>query len=323
MEECKLLQLPPELLLWIGSYLPFQSLALLCFQSKPLRSIFADRLPDDMIVPSVLLWAAEVEHIPTMRLALNWRPEPDVNITNSEKRTPLSFVAEHGDITTTRRLLQATTVDIYGEDIYHPSPLSWAAKMGHSTVVDLLVAADVENIPGYIEHAINVATWHRQAGIVETLLTTVKNNLDFCDYGKDLLCSAAEDGEEEIVELYLAAGIDHNACDGHLRSALCLASGAHGGVMKLLIAKGADVNMRDRDGQTPLMQAVEKDYDIGVEILLGAKGIDTNVKNVNGDTALSLAKLYKHKGIVKLLCAAERMSRNTQAAVQLQYLIAS
>jgi ankyrin repeat protein len=86
---------------------------------------------------------------------------------------------------------------------------------------------------------------------------------------------------------------------------LYLASGFYGGVMKLLIAAGADVNMSERDGRTPLMRAVETGYKIGVEILLEAKGVDIKVPDVNGETALSLAKHEEHEEIVKLLYAAE------------------
>jgi ankyrin repeat protein len=178
-------------------------------------------------------------------------------------------------------------------------------------VVDLLVATHDESADesalNYVKSALTQATWHLHVMIVERLLVPAKKEPDSRShggYGENLLCSAALDGQEEIVELFLAAKINHNACDSHRRSVLYLASGFYGGVMKLLIAAGADVNTRDCDGRTPLMRAVERGYKTGVEILLGAKGVNINVRDFEGETALSLAEQEEEEEIVKLLYAA-------------------
>jgi ankyrin repeat protein len=297
-------QLPTELLHWIGGYLTSTSLALLCFYNKKLRSTFGDRLSGIEITSLVLLWAAEVGDTKTTKLAL--KCGADVNDTTLDGRTALSFVAERGDVEMTRLLLEVKHVDIYRTNTNDGSPLSRASKMGHAQVVDLLVAADVEDDADYIECALTQATWSKHAGIVEKLLVPAKKDLEFrrCGgYADYLLCSAALDGQEKIVELFLAANINHNARDTAGRSALYLASGDHGGVMKLLIAAGADVNMRDCDRRTPLMQAVERGYKTGVEILLEAKGIDINARDVEGETALSLAEQGEDEEIVELLYA--------------------
>jgi ankyrin repeat protein len=302
-------QLPPELLLWIGGYLTSTSLALFCFYNKYLRSTFGDRLSGIEITSLVLLWAAEVGDTKITKLALKYGA--DVNNTNFNGRTALSFVAERGDVEMTRLLLEVKDVDIYRDDTNDGSPLSRASRLGHAQVVDLLVAAHVESADesavDYIERALTQATWHLHARIVKTLLVLAKKEPDFRGYdgyGQYLLCSAALDGQEKIVELFLAAKINHNARDTAGRSALYLASGEHSGVMKLLLAAGADVNMSDRDGRTPLMRAVERGYKIGVEILLEAKGVDINVPDVEGETALSLAEQGEHEEIVELLYAA-------------------
>jgi ankyrin repeat protein len=293
-------QLPAELLHWISGYLTSTSLALLCFYNKHLRFTFDDQLSSIEITSLVLLWAAEVDDTETMKLALEYRA--DVNYTDRADRTPLFFVAGHGNVEMTRRLLEAKDVDIYQPS--HDTPLDCASRRGHATVVELLVAADVKNDADYILQALAEATNLRHAGIVEKLLVTAKKAPGFRNLGGDLLCRAAQDGEEKIVDLFLTAKIDHDACISYDRSALYLASGHHGGVMKLLIAAGADVNMSDCEGSTPLMQAVQTGYKTGVEILLKAKGIDINVHNKCEETALSLADQEEHEEIVKLLYAA-------------------
>lgn len=66
------------------------------------------------------------------------------------------------------------------------------------------------------------------------------------------------------------------------------------------IFMGADVNIRDEYGKTPLIKAIEHDHIATVKMLL-ANSADINVKDDNGWTALSVAE-YKHNSeIVEIL----------------------
>ncbi|MEH1771269.1 MAG: ankyrin repeat domain-containing protein, partial [Nostoc sp.] len=55
-------------------------------------------------------------------------------------------------------------------------------------------------------------------------------------------------------------------------------------VVELLIAKGADVNAKNKDGNTPLHLA----YDLDIVKLLIAKGADANAKNNDDMTPAEL-----------------------------------
>jgi ankyrin repeat protein len=297
-------QLPTELIVWTGGYLSLTDLASLSFQNKQFRAVFADSFHSfDLISSCVLLRAAEADDTALIELAL--RNRAAVNHAGLDGRTILSFAAQRGDFEMVQRLLEVKDVDIYSEDASSRSPLSWASKNGHWRVVDVLVAADVDNVQGYIEYALIQATCPK---VVERLLIGAAKDHEICSdggYGEALLCSAAEDGKETMVELYLAARINKNARDDYGRSALYLAgSGFHGGVMERLIKAGADVNMPACDGETPLMQAVNTGHKSGVRIFLSAEGINVNAKNRNGSTALSLAELVGDEKMVDLLRAA-------------------
>jgi hypothetical protein len=148
------------------------------------------------------------------------------------------------------------------------------ARLKHSR---LQMTANARFIRRAVAHnifdcALEVTTCHEHAGIVENLSVIAKeDDPRFCShygYWDTLLCSAAQVGDETAVRLYLAARINHNACDRCGRSALYLASGFYGSVMTLLIAAGANLNMGDHDGQTPLMH-----HKTGVEIFLVAKQV--------------------------------------------------
>lgn len=72
-------------------------------------------------------------------------------------------------------------------------------------------------------------------------------------------------------------------------------------VAKFLIAKGADVNIKDKwEGITPLHLAAG-DGDMDLAVLLIGKGAEINVKNKKGKTPLSLAKEKGHEQVVELL----------------------
>ena len=69
---------------------------------------------------------------------------------------------------------------------------------------------------------------------------------------------------------------------------------------ELLIAKGVDINAKDKDGQTPLHNAVSGNSKEMAELLI-AKGADINAKDQYGNTPLSWAVLLKHKEMEELL----------------------
>ncbi|OGP52762.1 MAG: hypothetical protein A2Y65_03625 [Deltaproteobacteria bacterium RBG_13_52_11] len=73
--------------------------------------------------------------------------------------------------------------------------------------------------------------------------------------------------------------------------------------VKELIAKGADVNVKEEHGNTPLIKAASRGYTEIAELLI-AKGADVNAQNWSmGNTPLILAASWGHTGTTKLLIA--------------------
>ena len=75
-----------------------------------------------------------------------------------------------------------------------------------------------------------------------------------------LICSAANEGHPEIVELLLSRGAHINAKDGDGNTPLHL-SAVHGRkeVIDILLAKGADTHAKNKAGQTPDQATRHKD----------------------------------------------------------------
>ncbi|KAF2179636.1 ankyrin [Zopfia rhizophila CBS 207.26] len=301
----QLLHLPAELLLEIATYLSLKSLAALCLVNRQLYYTFIKPLYRQDYSCSALLWAANGANEKTIELSLRYGA--DINTTDENGCTPLSLAAKQGHQSVVELLLARNELEVFSQDKGSRTALSWASRSGHGMVVDLLLSKDPEDLIYHIDDTLLEAVWFRQAAIVERLLATELVDISHCGAGAASLCSAAEDGEERIVELLLAAGVSPNVYHGRKKSALLLAAeGRHSGTMKLLLEAGAYVNSKDFEDRTPLMQVAEQGYKEGVELLLGAGGVNLNARDVDEQTALSLAVLGGHGETAELLSVAGR-----------------
>ena len=133
---------------------------------------------------------------------------------------------------------------------------------------------------------------------------------------------AAWNGDMPTVIAELEKGVDPNIQDDWQRTPLHLACykgristtpvnervrgksdpGMHytAEMVEYMIDKGADVNVVDRDGSTPLMEAIPNGHTEIVALLL-KHGAKRDVKNRHGDTPLGYAEHRKHKDIQRLL----------------------
>jgi len=76
----------------------------------------------------------------------------------------------------------------------------------------------------------------------------------------------------------------------------------HTEIVRLLIARGADVNRVDDTGMTPLMYAAVADFgDSTVVDLLLTSGARTDVRAKDGLTAADYARKYNHPQVIARL----------------------
>ena len=72
-------------------------------------------------------------------------------------------------------------------------------------------------------------------------------------------------------------------------------------MIRLLLKKGADINARNKDGNTALLISSSKNHDLDfITEFLVKNGADINVKNSEGATALIIASEKGHLNAVKL-----------------------
>jgi hypothetical protein len=121
----------------------------------------------------------------------------------------------------------------------------------------------------------------------------------------DQLMEAAYLGHVKTLNFLLDHGVDVNFQDEQY-GASALHAAAQGGreeIIKILLERGAEVNLKSKEGNTPLMAAAFNHNEGVVKILLEA-GVEVNTRNQADETALSLAREELQEGIIRLLLQA-------------------
>ena len=253
----------------------------------------------------------------------------DLDLGDSDSRTPLSFAAENGHEAVAELLLTQAEVDPDSRAVYGQTPFSRAAMKGHKAVVELLLAQDGVDPDAKDDNGRTPLSWAAQNGhgaVVELLLVQDGVDPDSKDnIGQTLLSWAAENGHGAVVELLLAQdGVDPDSKDNGGRTPLSWAAkNGHGAVVELLLAHdGVDPDTNSSSGQTPLSYAAERGHGAVVELLLAQDGVDPDSKDNGGRTPLSWAAKNGHGAVVELLLAqggVDRDSKDNRGQTPLSY----
>jgi len=241
----------------------------------------------------------------------------DVNAADEYGQTALIMASYVGDVDSVKKLLDAgANVNAkYKTDGEENNALVWACVGMDSTadydeknknqIVELLLNAKADQK----EKALIAAIDSNFPVIVKTLLARGINTKG--KSGEELLRVASQAGMLELVKMLLANKVNVNAVDEQGRTALLQATRPCGtgicddrvGVAKALLEAGADVNLANKDGQTPLFYAIYSGDTEMVQLLLEA-GADVTVKMKDGETVLQRAQKEEYNEIIKLLKAA-------------------
>ena len=199
-------------------------------------------------------------------------------LTTAQIRDMQMIVAAgQGDIESVRQLLMQGA-NVHAQDEQGRTALIAAAYRNDLAIVDLLIqaGADVNIQDNTKQSAYLIAT---SEGYLELLKRTLQAGADVHrtdSYNGTGLIRAADRGHVEIIQELLKTDIkiDHiNNLDWTaLLEAIILGDGGprYIEVVRLLVEAGADVNLADGNGVTPLAHARQRGYEQIVEILLEA-----------------------------------------------------
>ncbi len=120
------------------------------------------------------------------------------------------------------------------------------------------------------------------------------------NYRTSPLCAAV--WNPKMVEMLLAKGAKVNASTSMRSPLACACATSRRDTVRLLLAKGPDLNAKDSLGRTALMNAVIGG-DLEIVRMLVEQGADLNMEDNQGRTALSLAEQNRRGPVADLLKA--------------------
>ncbi|KAF7516376.1 hypothetical protein G7054_g14184 [Neopestalotiopsis clavispora] len=217
-------------------------------------------------------------------------------------------------------------VNVQGE--YFSTPLYAASSGGYQEIVQLLIdkGADVDAQGGRYDTALQAASCKGYYKIVKTLADRGAYINSRGEFG-NALYAASFGGYHETVRILVNCGADVNHQGGYFVYALYAAackgsretvnvlienqadvsavldaafSNGHAEVVKMLLDQGANLNVANKDGWTPLNTASGNGHIKVVKMLLD-KGADWAVASKDGWTPLSTASNNGHTEVVKML----------------------
>jgi ankyrin repeat protein/mono/diheme cytochrome c family protein len=232
----------------------------------------------------------------------------DVHAKNRRSSTPL-FWAIHDEAKV--RMLVSSGAAVNAKQIEGRTPIYQAASLANGLPVlrFLLEKGADPDVPILAGGTPLMAAAAR--GDDEAMTALIDKGADVNarnSAGETVLMLAATNGDPRAVQLLLARGADVNIRSK--RNETALGNAATAGVdepVRLLLAHGAEVNVRNIRGYSPLMLAASSDaIPAGIVKMLLAKGADASYSADYDETALVLAAKRGNTEVVRLLGGSDK-----------------
>ena len=211
----------------------------------------------------------------------------NINIQNSDGKTPLYVASEYGDLNTAKVLTSWKECDLNTPDRQGNTPLHIACMYGPDSIVQLLVAdqrCQLNTMNRRRETPLLLASENGRLHTVKVLLSRKECDFNILDeLGNTPLHRASKYNHQFVVEFLIV--------ESNLRCQL---------------------NTQNRKGETALHLASEYGYLDTVTILLRLKECNLNIPNEQGDTPLHTAVKHGHHFVVHFLVADKRCQLNTK-----------
>ncbi|KAJ9295853.1 hypothetical protein DTO271G3_5876 [Paecilomyces variotii] len=263
----------------------------------------------------------------------------DANAKDSERNTPLTYAARAGHEDTARLLMPQVRHDVFSKD----SALEDAAAQGHEASVKYFLSDCVSNgiddrrkqkalnraaknghistIKLLLDHGAKAENREVDGGwllgnspleeaissgsIDAVCMLLSRDGAISADTNKnqDLVYRAVSDSNDKMVDLLVTRGADPDLPNTSGRTPLIKAVKKDAkGIVRLLLSKDVKVNIEDDTGWTPLLCAISNDDTEMVDTLL-RKGADPNLKAKNwaNRTPLNLAIARANVVLVRTL----------------------
>ena len=251
-----------------------------------------------------LHWACEKGLLPRVIELLEWKT--DIEAADEEDATPLHLASGWGRLEVVRELVRRGA-KVGAKTKNGDTPLHDASFYGNVEVARLLLdsGADIEAKGGGIECTpLYQASEKGKLEVVQLLVARGAVVDARAEDGWTSLMKASEKGHAPVVRALLAAGADVRARNNHNRTALHWASyhGRTEALRELLKSHDAELNAQDDDGDSPLMDACTKGHLMAATALI-AFGADVNLLNNAGRSPLAYARALPQSKAQRALVA--------------------
>ncbi len=251
-----------------------------------------------------LMHAAGFGDLATMKLLLAHKADP--NAGNKRKATPLFWsLGNEAKV----RLLLDRGANVNAKETDGRTPIYQAASMPNALpVLRLLLDKGADANAKTLTGMTPLIAASRMNIEAMRVLIDRKADVNLRNAaGFSALMAAAQTGRPEAVRFLLEKGADVNFHTKLNETALAYAATAgNEETVKLLLDRGADVNVQDIRGYSALLYAAGSDtMPAGVVKMLLAKGADTNAKG-DGETARQLAAKRGDSEVARVLGVSEK-----------------
>ena len=252
-----------------------------------------------------LMYASQEGQDPVMRLLLD-KGNVNVNAEDRHGRTSLIYAAQNNHVDAARILLETDKVDVNAKDHDGETSLLSAVDNCNLDLVRLLLDHGAKSIQSTGYHAVTPlarACYRRDESIVEILLKSEDFDSEAINYAFE---SAASFANGNIITALLKTGlVQVNRQDRFERTPLfSAASNGHHDICALLLERGADPSIRNKDGETPILPASSYGKADVVKLLLQNRATEVDVLDGKGRTPLSYAMEHGHEEVLKHLINA-------------------
>ncbi len=257
-----------------------------------------------------LLQAAEAGDVKSARRALS--AGADINTRDGRGRTPV-MAATHGNRVEIVRALLAAGADVNLRDDLQDNPFLYAGAEGLREILDLAieVRADTRLTNRFGGTALIPAAERGHVEIIELLLTRTDvnvnhvNNLGWTALLEAIVLSNGDARHQRAVDLLIKHGANVNLPDKQGVTPLAHARARKfAEIERLLVAAGAMVDAGDRAVRDRALIAASRKGDVGVVGQLLAQGASVRARDDSGATALIAAAYGNHLAVCALLIKA-------------------
>ncbi|XP_046581763.1 uncharacterized protein LOC124289201 [Haliotis rubra] len=215
----------------------------------------------------------------------------DMTCTDEYKQTCLHVVCRSVNLQLAEKLVRLVPVDDPDENGF--TPLMYAVRSDSPELIDLLITngANINTKDSRGSTYLHSACWRRNVNACAKLLE-LGMDVDVLDSGNITPLMGLARNEEDCTEVakFLVergANIDVRDKDGNTMLHVSAKSDGHPAFAKYLLEKGVDVNVRGAYNHTPVMSACRSGNTAAFDLYL-AKGAQLHHRNNHGATCLHL-----------------------------------